>query len=315
MFDLSVFALTVETVAFLLIFLSTGFFLRRKNILGKEACSVLSFLTSYLFLPAYTLNKLPQSFTVENLGSNAKIILFACAVLMIAIILGRLAAKILHKNERERRAFSYLFAFSNTSYFGLPVVEGVFGEAVLGQFIIFTLPFSIAIYSYGWGIFASKTKFDVKKCFLSPTIIATYIAAFLGLTGLSLPSFVTKALAGAGNCMSPSAMLLAGLVMGAKPLKELLCSKRSYFIEAIRLITMPLCIGTPLYLAGFRGVYLFLALLVVALPAGMNVIVFPESQGQDATENSTLVFISTILSLIAVPLIFTFAKILSGFSV
>ncbi len=315
MFDLSVFTLTVETVAFLLIFIFIGFFLRRKEILGREACTALSYLSTHLFLPAYYVSKMPKNFTVENLVTNAKIILFACAVLVVAIFLGRLAAKLLGKNEGEKKALSYLFSFTNTGYFGLPVIEGVFGEAVLGQFLVFVLPFTIAIHSYGWGIFASKSKIDIKKCLTSPTIISFYISIFLGMTGLSFPSFLNKALIGAGNCMSPAAMILAGLVMGARPLKELLSTKRSYFLELVRLIAMPLCIGIPLYLLGIRGVYLFLSLLVVALPAGMNVIVFPESHGEDATENSKIVFVSTLLSIVAVPVIFTLAKILSGLSV
>lgn len=316
MFDMQVFSLTVETVAFLQIFILTGYFLRRKGMVGHDACKVISVLTAYLFLPAYTLAKLPQSFTMENLGTNAKLLGFSLLICLIAVLLGRVASKFLAKTDMEKRAFAYMFAFSNTGYFGLPVVEGVFGEEVLGQFIVFTMPIGIVIHSYGWGLFASEKKFDVKKCFLSPNIIATYISAFLGLTGLYLyiPDFLQNAFSGAGACMSPCAMLLAGFVMGARPLKDMLFSLRPYFIEIIRIVSMPLLVGGGLWLCGLRGVYLFLAFVVVALPSGMNIIVFPESHGQDATENSKLVFVSTLLSILTVPVIFSLAKILSGVS-
>jgi len=315
LFDLSVFTLTVEKVAFLQIFIFIGYFLRRKGILGKDACKSLSFLCTHLFLPAYTIVSLPKSFAVEKLGGNAILLSFSLITLAVSIIAGRLAGRFLAQNDGERRAFSYLFTFANSGYFGLPVVKGVFGEEILGQFLVFYLPFSIAIHSYGWGIFASKTKFEFKKAFLSPTIIATYFSAFLGLTGIQLPGFLQQAMESASDCMSPSAMLLAGLVMGAKPLKELVFSLRPYLIECIRIVSMPLIIGVPLYLAGVRGVYYFFSLIIVSLPAGMNVIVFPESHGQDASNNSKLVFISTLLSLITVPLIFSLAKILSGITV
>jgi predicted permease len=109
-------------------------------------------------------------------------------------------------------------------------------------------------------------------------------------------------------------MLLAGFVMGARPLKDLIFTPRPYLIEIIRIVSMPLLVGGGLWLCGVRGVYLFLAFVVVALPSGMNIIVFPESHGQDSTENSKLVFVSTLLSIITVPVIFSLAKILSGVS-
>ena len=115
--------------------------------------------------------------------------------------------------------------------------------------------------------------------------------------------------------MSPCAMLLGGLVMGARPLKELLFKARPYFIECLRIATIPLIIGLPLYLLGVRGVYLFMAFIVVGLPSGMNIIVFPESMGHDATENSRIVFISTLISIITVPVVFAVAKLLSGLAV
>ncbi len=316
MFDMQIFLMTVETVAFLQVFILTGYFLRRSHLLGQDACKVVSLLTSHVFLPTYTLAKLPKSFTMENLGTNAKLLGFSLVVLAISVILGRVASKLLGKTDMEKKAFAYLFTFSNTAYFGLPMVEGVFGEEVLGQFIVFTLPITIAIHSYGWGIFASETKFDIKKCFLSPTIIATYVSAFLGLTGLYrfIPDFLSRAFDGAGACMSPCAMLLAGLVMGARPLKNLLLTARTYLIEIIRIASMPLLVGGGLYLCGVRGVYLFLAFVAVGLPAGMNIVVFPESMGHDASENSKIVFVSTLLAIITVPIVFSLAGILSGVS-
>ncbi len=317
MFDWKICFLTVGTVAFLQIFILTGYFLRRSNLLGHDACRTVSLITSHLFIPAYTLSKLPQSFTPENLGTNAKLLGFSTLVIVAAILLARGAAHILGRSNLEKKTFSYFFAFSNTGYFGLPVIEGVFGEAVLGQFIVFTLPISIAGYSYGWGLFVPGQKLDLKKCLFSPSMIATYISAFLGLTGLYqfIPAFLSRALAGTGACMSPCAMILAGLVMGARPLKALLFKARPWFIECIRILAVPLLIGLPLYFLGVRGVYLFMAFVVVGLPAGMNIIVFPESMGHDATENSGIVFVSTLLSILTVPTVFSVAKLLSGLTV
>jgi predicted permease len=88
MFDPEVFFLTAKTVANLLIFMLTGFFLRRKGLVGKEAAKTLSFLCSYLFLPAYALYEMPGQFTRDKIGGNLRLLGYATAISLFLIVVG-----------------------------------------------------------------------------------------------------------------------------------------------------------------------------------------------------------------------------------
>lgn len=313
MFDLAVFVLTIKKVAFLLIFIATGYMLRRKGILKKEATLTLSSLTTLVFTTAYSVSALPKTFTMENLVPNLKLLGFSTVVMVVMILLANVLARFVGKTHFEKRSLVYILAFSNNTYFGLPVIQGVFGEEALAQFIIFCLPFNIVLCSYGYALFAPEQKgFDWKRAVFSPMFIAYVIGAVIGLTGITFPDFVNDALEGAAACMSPSSMLLAGLVLGGMSLKELLSGLRPYAVVAIRLVALPVVTAAVMYVLGIRGLYCFMAVAISALPAGLNSVVYPESMGQDASANAKICFLCCLISIITLPICFALIPTLCG---
>ena len=101
-------------------------------------------------------------------------------------------------------------------------------------------------------------------------------------------------------------MLLAGFMLGKFPLKDLLTGWRPYAYSGIRLIVIPLIFGAVLMLLGIQGQYLMLPLLVAGIPLGLNLVVYPESQGHDkqASDNAKLCFVSYLLALAILPVTF-----------
>lgn len=313
MFSIQVFLLTLQKVAFLLVIIFIGFFMRRKGMLEREAATLLSRLTTHLFSPAYILSTLPQNFTVEKLGSNGLILLISLGCLLVAVFLGRFLAFRLGRSDFEKKSLCYAFTFANTGYFGYPVVQGVFGDEVLAQFLVFCIPFNIVLYSYGYGLFMDhKNGFSVKKVLFSPVMISYYAAILLGLSGIRLPAFLSDAASALGACMSPASMLSAGIVLGAAGLGGLLSLPRSYLYTAIRLVGLPVLFGIPLYFMQIRGIYLVLPIAALSMSIGLNTVVFPTSFGHDASENAKHCFVSVIFSIITLPVIFAVVTALAG---
>jgi len=301
-----VFGLTLGKVAMLLVFIGIGYFMRRHHDLPDDAGHVLSLLCTLLFSPAYSIVNMSKSFTREVLGQNAVLIGYGVLFTLAAIGLSFLLSKPFTKNRIERNSLIYAFAIPNYGYFGYPVIEGVFGQAVLADVMIFLIPLSLATNSFGYALFVGDKKIPWKKIFLSPLFVCLAIGMTLGLSGIKLPGFLDNALNVAGSCMSPCAMLLAGFMMGKFPLKNLLTGWRPYAYSAIRLIAIPVIFGAVLLLCGLKGQYLMLPLLVAGIPLGLNLVVYPESQGHEkqASENAKLCFVSYILALAVLPCTF-----------
>ena len=301
-----VFGLTLGKVGMLLVFIGIGYFMRRHHDLPDDAGHVLSLLCTLLFSPAYSIVNISKSFTREVLGENALLIGYGVLFTIAAIGLSFLLSKPFTKNRIERNSLNYAFAIPNYGYFGYPVIEGVFGQAALADVMIFLIPLSLATNSFGYALFVGDKKIPWKKIFLSPLFICLAIGMTLGLSGLKLPGFLDSALNIAGSCMSPCAMLLAGFMMGKFPLKNLLTGWRPYVYSAIRLIAIPVIFGCILLLCGMKGQYLMLPLLVAGIPLGLNLVVYPESQGHEkqASENAKLCFVSYLLALAVLPCTF-----------
>ena len=145
-------------------------------------------------------------------------------------------------------------------------------------------------------------------------VVSLAIGITIGLSGVVLPPFIDSALKGLGGCMSPCSMLLAGFMLGKFPLKDLLKGWRPYVYSAIRLIGIPLIFGAILMACNIKGQYLMMPLLVAGIPLGLNLVVYPESQGYEkqASENAKLCFVSYLLALLVLPCTFAILTKLVG---
>lgn len=304
---LDVFILTLSRVALLLLFIGLGYFLRRHHDLPAQAGRVLSLLCVLVFSPAYSFKNISSRFTMNVLTDKLLLMGAGLLVAIGVIIAGNLLAKPLSKTDMERKSLRYAFIFSNYGYFGYPVIESVFGAEMLGDFIIFLQPLNILCYTYGFMLFQEEKKINLLPLLKKPIILAVFLGAALGLSGLKLPGFFQSAVDTAAACQMPSSMLLAGFLLGKFPLKKLLTGKKPYLICAVRLLGIPLIFGVLMYLLGIREQLLFLSLLLLSLPLGLNLVVFPESLGfeKDAENNAKMCFISFLMSLITLPCIFT----------
>lgn len=313
MFSLEVCLLTLQKVAFLLTVILIGYLLFRGKIVERKTAGILSLLTTTVFSPAYCLTTLPGTFTVENLSKNLTVLGISLGLLGPVLALSIFLSKKVSRTDFERRSLNYIFAFANTGYFGYPVIEGVFGKEALGQFMIFCIPFNICLYSYGYGLFMNDgKKVPLKKILFSPVMLSYYVGMAMGLLSLSFPGFLKDAVEGLGACMSPASMLSAGIVLGSIPFLKLLSGIRSYVFSFIRLALIPAFFGTVLYLLGLRGIFFTLSVSALSMPCGMNTVVFPESFGYDATDNAKLCFVSCIMSIITLPLVFGLLSVIGA---
>ena len=328
------FLVTLQQTAILLAFILIGYFLRKKGIITEDGKKVLAKLLTFLFAPCYTASSLSTIINVGELPMYGTIILAGLGLTIFCIFAALPLARVLGKDQLQRNILKYGLAIGNIGYFGYPIVYAIYaaiggetlGNQMRAEMMMFCLPMTIAIYTYGYAVLTKDVSGDAlmkkrttkeKLSFLwSMPMIGMYAGIILGLLtsgiGFSLPSIVTDALTIAGNCQSAPAMLLTGAVLAGVPFGKLFTSWKPYVIGVIRLLAFPLVVGAiffVIHLCGVSGetfIRVFkLSVIVSAMPVGMNVVVFPESAGQDSTEGAKSCFISYILALGALPLVLT----------
>lgn len=304
---MQVFTSTLNQMMVLFIFMALGFFLNKKRLLPLDDSVVLSKLETYAFVPCLVFSVFYKYCTVENFRLKWTYMLYGAAIMAVSLPIGIALAKLFAKDEYLKKIYTYSFAVANFSFMGNAVVLGVFGEEILFDYMIFTLPLNLYVYSIGTASLIPTEggkKLSVKT-FVNPIFISLILGAFCGLLSVPLPKFITTAISSAGACMSPLAMLLTGFVIGEYSLKTLAGDKKVYLASLIRLIILPAIFMAVLLLLKTDKAIIRVALCATAMPLGLNTVVFPAAYGGDTTPGAGMALISHLISIITIPVMFS----------
>ena len=143
------FQTTLNQMLVLFLFMALGFFLNKKKILPENAAGVLSKLETNVFVPCLVFNIFYKYCTVDNFREKWTYILYGAAIMAISLLIGLFLTRLFTKDAYLTRIYRYSFAVANFSFMGNAVVLGMFGEQILFDYMIFTLPLNLYVYSYG----------------------------------------------------------------------------------------------------------------------------------------------------------------------
>lgn len=303
---MQVFSATFNQMLVLFIFMAVGFLLNKKELLPSDSSAVLSKLETYLFVPCLVFSVFYKYCTVENFKQKSVYILYGTAIMAVSLVIGIFLAKLFAKDGYLRKIYTYSFAVANFSFMGNAVVLGVFGERILFDYMIFTLPLNLYVYSIGTAsLIPNENGGRISfKAFVNPIFISLILGAVCGLCQVPLPKFITSAISSAGACMSPIAMLLTGFVIGGYSLKKLASDKKIYLASVIRLIILPTVFMLVLLPIKTDSAIIRAALCATAMPLGLNTVVFPAAYGGDTTPGASMALISHLTSIVTIPVMF-----------
>lgn len=304
---MQVFSATLNQMFVLFTFMALGYFLNWKGILPLNTSIAVSRLETNVLVPCLVFNTFYKYCTIENMKEKWLYIVYGTAIMLVSIVLGVVLSRVFAKDDYLRKIYTYSFAVANFSFMGNAVVLGVFGEDVLFDYMIFTLPLCLYVYSFGTASLIPKEKdkgFSF-KVFLNPICVSMLLGALAGLSGIPLPKFLVTSIAQAGACMSPLAMILTGFVVANYSFKTLASKGRIYVASILRLIVIPLAFVLVLKLLNTDSTIIMLTLCATAMPLGLNTVVFPAAYGGDTTPGASMALISHIMSIITIPIMFS----------
>lgn len=297
------FGIIFEQILLLFIFMLCGFLLGKSKVLNSEQSKILSVLEIYMFLPCTVFNAFYTNFTVVNIKNYSKLMLSAVVILIALVLLAKFISKLLTKDAYGRKVYEYSLTISNYGYMGYAIAQGLFGAEGLLCMVLFALPFSLYTYTFGY---AMLTKKEISfKRILNPVIIAILIGIVFGLSQIKLPAVAETFISKSGACMAPISMLLTGITISQFNLKSLICGKGVYIVSILRLLVIPFAVMllTKSIMGETVARY---AVLLTAMPCGLNTIVFPKLIDESGKMGAKLAFVSNILALVTIPIVLSF---------
>ncbi len=308
-----VFGLAFGEMAGFLCFFAVGVLLGRFNLLPQQAGATLSRLITYVFLPAMMFNSFALQCTVEKLSAYARLLLAGVLLLCICVGVSLLVRRKFRGDRIESITAAYSMVVPNFGYLGYPLVLALFGQEALTKFMMFGLPFQLYIYVYAmkqWMPETGTSSHAILRVLNAP-IVALFLGMALGLSGLPYSSgFLASISQSAANCMSPCAMIATGLALGQISFRRLLGDARIYWIAFLRLIALPavIVIATYFLCKAFRldPDILRISGVFLALPLGINPVVFAQAYGHDGSFAASCALISMVISLLTLPALIEF---------
>ncbi|QCX34604.1 AEC family transporter [Caloramator sp. E03] len=292
----------VEQVLALFFMMIIGYIARKAKIISGDMNRGLSEILLKVTLPCLIISSFNVSYSKDTASNAFTLLLYSLIIHICLFFVSNIFYNRYPKSVQS--VLRYGTIFSNCGYMGIPVIESIYGKTGIFYTSIFNIPFNILIWILGVYLFLGKSDLKtLRKAIINPGLISTILGVIMFIFSLKLPNILMKTFEGVGSITTPLSMILIGSMIAEIPLKELFLSKSIYYFSFIRLILIPVSI---LYILNFfkaDGMLLSIPVLITAMPAAANTPVFAEIYGGDTVIASKCVLISTLISIITIPLI------------
>jgi predicted permease len=279
--------------------MAVGYALTKKGVLSAKARGEVTNVVIYFILPCNIFTSFHKGITRETLIGCAVVLLIAfCAQLMYVAL-----NKILYRRfgEGRRVVMQYATICNNAGFMGLPVIESVFGETGLLYGAVALIPIRVFMWTAGLSLFTkTDLRAKIKTLATHPCIWAVVLGFAYALLPVELPGFAIGAMGALGGCTTAFSMMIVGSILSEVELRGLLDGACFYY-SAIRLLAIPALIFGVLTLLRVDGLVTGVAVLSSAMPAATTTAMLAAKYARDAKFAAKLIFVSTVLSLVTLP--------------
>lgn len=296
----------IGQVSIMYVLMAIGFIVYRKELINEEGSKQISNLLVWVINPLIMLTRYQMEFSLVKLQELGISFIISLGAMLIGFLVGKIVFK------KEQRIDKFAIGFANAGFIGIPLVTNIMGIDKVFFLSAYLVCFNILSYTYGiYMVSNNKKLITVKSVILNPGIIAVALGLLVFISPIKLPGIFYDAFNLVGQTNTPIAMILLGTYIAKSKFINLFNDKYAYLVCFIKLIIIPMIIiiifkFLPLNLAEIKMV----VLIAMSTPVGLTVPMFSQMYGGDYKYGAKLVGLSTLLSLITIPMILYLANII-----
>lgn len=282
-----------------------GALMFRSGKISLEGSKSIGSILVNLSLPAVIIN----GFLVERTPERITGLLLSALLAAVTLALAILAAWVCFRKDPMAQ---FAAAFSNPGFFGIPIILSCLDNGAVFYIAAYVAFLNLLQWSYGVSLLTGTTEnITPKRLLTAPFVIAIEIGAFFFLTGFPVPGILAKAVTHLANLNTPLAMFATGVYLAQTDPKKMVRKAVLYKVSVVKLLVVPLLAMVMLALLPKAYFDLKLTLLIAAAcPTGTNIAVYAQLHDRDFGYAVETVAVTTILSLLTLPLITQLAIVL-----
>lgn len=294
--------ITAGQVVMLFLLMGTGIAAVKTGVLKPEGKQTLSNLLVYLVVPAMIVNSYRMEFSMEILHN----LLASFGMSLLALLIGTGITLALTARRKDSRTPIFRFAciFSNAAYMGFPLISALFGAEGLLYASAYVTVFNILLWTMGYGFVSgsSAPKEVLHSLLHTPVLYAMVIGLCIYLLQIPVPQLIAQPLELMANMTTPLSMVITGMLLAAGDLGSIVRSKPVWKLAAVRMLLIPAVCLAVFGLLGFRSMAAQVVLLLECCPSAAITSVFAVQFGHDESFAAGSVVLTTLLSIVALPL-------------
>ena len=319
------------SVGMLLLMAVPGFILgKMRSVNTENAVKFLSVMLLYILQPFVTFDSfLNTAYDPEVLINIVIVFVFTCVTIGAVLAVGSFAMRFTKFGKDVGGVIAYGGAFGNVGYMCIPFLQLM----APGNYVIIlyatvsVVAFNLMAWTVGnFALTGDKRHISLKRALLNPPTLSFILALPLfllnlnflnaeGLTGAALKvvSGIQEVIGLFSDMVGPLAMVLLGLKLADIRFGELFADGRVYIATGIKLIFFPLFgVALTALMSLFMNVESISLNLIAtsAMPCAQNVIMFSTLYDKDSALAAKEVTVSTLLSIVTIPVMLLFLSVL-----
>ena len=311
------FALIEEKVTIMFVVMMTlfalvivGFVAGKLGYLGGDFDRQLSRLVINITCPALILS---SAMTGQLPDRRYILPLLAISVITYVVLtaVAFLLPRYLTRQQQDEGVVGFALMFGNVGFMGYPVVASIFGHEAVFYAAVLNVVNTFAVFTIGTVLVTGSSevegsRFQKKVLYSTPMLAAYLTMAIVALEIDNIPAFVSQPLTMLGNITVPAALLIIGSSMSQLSVRTMLGNRTVYLTTLFRLVILPVAVYYLTSLMGFSEFVVNINTLVIAMPVATYGTILCLKYGRDTTVITEVTFITTLLSMLTIPLLVTF---------
>ena len=303
--DLSI---IIESVISLFIIILVGVYSSNRKIITKKINKGLVDLLVKVALPFMILSSFIYTYDEAIKSNIIDTFYYSLIAYIVMIIVSYVFLFPIKKDKKTILHFSNVFV--NTGYVGFPILFSIYGAQGVIYGSIFNMFFVILIWTYGIILFKgnfnrSDLKSELKTILVNPSILAVCLGLIIMAFDIRLPGPLLSSIESIGSITGPLSMLIIGVILSNVKIKKYLKDWTIYYGVTIKLLIIP----SIIYLISLLiepSKALNSVVIMSAMPASTMTSILAESFNKEKEYAAIIVSITTLLSLITIPLLLRF---------
>lgn len=302
---------TGEQVLILVVLLAVGFLCGKIRIFNDQSISHLSAFALKIVGPCAIVESFCRQFDSAMLRAMGIVALLAFAAHALYAAFAYVCIR--GGKEPTRRVLRYGTVFANCGYMGLPLQQVLFGADGVFYGATWIGVYNLVAWSFGLVLMSGdRRQISFKKLLLNPGILAVLTGIVIFVCSIELPTIILQPIHYFSALNVPVPMVISGYYLSKADLRTIWKHANYYITIALRLAVIPLCsIGLMFLLQkAFRldGMLLAACIVDIAAPVAAATMMFSTLFRQDSETAANLVSISTLLSVLTLPIMVALAQ-------